>query len=148
MAKTPITIDEDLTELEKASEDKIQKIMAEIEKFFEPVTSSLNTIIHPVKSMEAEVVQEIDPKAKAKAAPAKVDPKAKAAAPVKGGKPPVKGTAADLPAYESTLPLTTSGIESIVLCIDSRLETLPFESLEIFDKVPVISRDFNLHLHM
>lgn len=25
---------------------------------------------------------------------------------------------------------------------------MPFESLRIFDKIPVVARDFNLHLHM
>lgn len=55
---------------------------------------------------------------------------------------------ADLAGYESVLPLTTSGIESIVLFIDRRIEALPIESLKIFSKVSVVARDFNLHLHM
>lgn len=77
----------------------------------------------------------------------KADPKAKQAPPAKG-KVAVKGMPSELAAYESTLPVTTAGIESVVICIDSRLETLPFESLAVFEKVPVMSRDFNLHLHM
>ena len=148
LQKTPITIDEDLVELEKESEREVKEILAELEKFFAPVTESLNEILHPVKTMEPDIVQESNPKGgKAGAADKKADPKAKAAAPAKG-KAPAKGVSADLPAYESTLPLTTSGIESVVILIDNRLETLPFESLEVFDKVPVVSRDFNLHLHM
>lgn len=77
----------------------------------------------------------------------KVDPKAKPPAPAKG-KAPAKGQPSELAAYESTLPLTTGGIESIVILVDRRLESLPFEALECFSKVSVISRDFNLHLHM
>lgn len=77
----------------------------------------------------------------------KPDAKAKAPAPAKG-KAPVKGQPADLAAYESTLPLTTGGIESIVICVDRRLESLPFESFTCFDKVAVVSRDFSIHLHM
>jgi len=53
-----------------------------------------------------------------------------------------------LAAYESTLPLTTAGIESVVICVDKRLEALPFESLECFEKVAVVTRDFSLHLQM
>lgn len=79
--------------------------------------------------------------------PKKPDPKAKAPAPAKG-KPPAKGMPSELAAFESTLPLTTSGIESIVVCVDKRLESLPFESFEIFNTCAVVSRDFNLHLHM
>ena len=32
--------------------------------------------------------------------------------------------------------------------IDKRIETLPFESLQCFEKVSAVSRDFNLHMHM
>ncbi len=60
----------------------------------------------------------------------------------------MKGAPADLAGYESVLPLTTSGIESIVLFIDRRIEALPIESLKIFSKISVVARDFNLHLHM
>ena len=68
-------------------------------------------------------------------------------------KPPAKakgGTTAqaELAAYESNLPTSSSGIESVVICCDHRFETLPIESLEVFSKVSVISRDLNLHLHM
>jgi hypothetical protein len=44
--------------------------------------------------------------------------------------------------------LTTGGIESLVVMIDQIFETLPIESLAAFKSVPVVSRDFNLHLHM
>jgi len=69
----------------------------------------------------------------------KVAPKAKAG-----------GTAAqaELAAYESNLPTATSGVETVVICCDHRFETLPIESLAVFNKASVISRDLNLHLHM
>lgn len=50
--------------------------------------------------------------------------------------------------YESNLPTTSSGIENVVICVDHRFETLPIESLQLFRKAPVVSRDLNLHLHM
>jgi hypothetical protein len=53
-----------------------------------------------------------------------------------------------LASYESNLPLTTSGIESLVIILDQRLESLPLESLKLFRDVPVLSRDFNLHMYM
>ena len=32
--------------------------------------------------------------------------------------------------------------------VDQMFDTLPIEALEVFYKVPVVSRDFNLHLHL
>jgi len=32
--------------------------------------------------------------------------------------------------------------------VDHRIESLPFESLKVFSKIPSLARDFNLHLHM
>lgn len=74
---------------------------------------------------EAETVAQAAPTKGGKADPKKDDKKAKP--PPKGG----KGGATDalLAAYESNLPLTTAGIESLVLLLDTKLESLPFESL-------------------
>lgn len=36
----------------------------------------------------------------------------------------------------------------MVLLIDHRIESLPFETLPAFAKVPVVARDFNLHMYM
>ena len=44
--------------------------------------------------------------------------------------------------------MSTGGVESIVLLADQIFETLPLECLSVFKNVPVVSRDFNLHLHM
>lgn len=150
MLKSPITIDEDQTELQETSEEELQSIMKEIEKFFDPVTYAIDQLLNPKKEIQVEEQQDqanAKPGGKAAADPKKPDPKAKAAAPAKG-KPPAKGQPSELAAYESTLPLTTSGIESLTICVDKRLETLPFESLQVFNSVAVVSRDFNLHLHM
>lgn len=84
-----------------------------------------------------------------KGAPGKPGAGGKAAAPAKAAPPKGgKGAPGELAAYESNLPLPTSGIESLVLLIDHRIESLPFETLPPFSKVPVIARDFNLHLYM
>ena len=36
----------------------------------------------------------------------------------------------------------------MVVIVDYCFETLPIESLAVFKSVPVVSRDFNLHVHM
>jgi len=36
----------------------------------------------------------------------------------------------------------------MVIMVDQTFETLPLEALSLLKKVPVVSRDFNLHLHM
>lgn len=103
------------------------KLIEQLEAFFEPITTQLESVINPVVAGmddEAEAAQAAPTKG-GKADPKKDDKKGKP--PAKGG----KGGAADalLAAYESNLPLTTAGIESVVLLLDTRLESLPFESL-------------------
>lgn len=58
-------------------------------------------------------------------------PPAKAAPPK--GAPGAKGTEVVLASYESNLPLTSGGFETIVLLLDSKIEALPLENLKIFD---------------
>jgi hypothetical protein len=127
MQKSPITIEEDLVDLQAESEKELKELMKEMETFFAQVTSSISNLLNPKRT---EIIDESAaevPQKGGKGADKKPDPKAKAA-PAKG-KAPAKGQPADLAAYESTLPLTTSGIESIVICVDRRLESLPFEGL-------------------
>lgn len=144
MQKTPITIVEDLTILEEQSEQEIQKLLKEMEEFFKPVSDAIDPILNPVQQEEQEEVQEavLGKKDTKKEEAKKVPPKP--AKPAKGG----PAAQAELAAYESNLPTTSSGIESIVICVDHRFETLPIESLGVFSKASVISRDLNLHLHM
>lgn len=120
-----------------------------METFFAPYTFAIDALLNPKRTEIVEESNEVITGAKGgKPADAKKpDAKAKAPAPAKG-KPAVKGQPADIAAFESTLPLTTGGIESIVICVDRRLESLPFESFNCFDKVAVVSRDFSIHLHM
>jgi len=93
MQKAPITIEEDLINLEKDSNAEITKLLEQLEAFFEPISAALGPIIDPPnddKNEEVEVVAagakggKVDPKAAAK------DDKAKAAKapPPKGGKGP------------------------------------------------------------
>lgn len=117
------------------------------------MSANLEAIINPIlKMINLEEQAQIDAAAAgAKGAPpkGKVDPKAPPAK-AAPGKPAAgaKGGPGELAAFESNLPLPTSGIESLVLLIDHRIESLPFETLKVFSKIPVIARDFNLHLHM
>ena len=96
-------------------------------------------------SIDAASVANAKGGAKPKEDPKKAPP-AKAA-PAKGGKP-VAGQPVEVAAYESNIPLTTGGVESVVIIVDQMFETLPVEALQVFSKVPVVSRDFNLHLHL
>ena len=81
-----------------------------------------------------------------------IDPKAKGAANTKdqankATKDVKKGAPGEVLAYASNLPTTTSGIESLILLIDERLTGLPWEGLQVFKKVPVLSRDFSLNIY-
>ena len=127
LQKTPITIDEDLADLQKESEKELEAILSQMENIFSQVTSMIAELMN-AKKVEIEEEVEVNPSpVKGKpGAEKKPDPKAKAP-PAK--KAPAKGAPSELAAYESTLPLTTSGIESVVIFIDRRIETLPFESL-------------------
>lgn len=143
MQKAPITIEEDLINLERDSNEEIAKLIEQMEAFFEPITSMLDPIINPALDEPAGEEEGAAP-AKAGKADAKKDDKKAAKAPAKGG----KGAEAQLAAFESNLPLPTSGIESLIFVLDSKIESLPFESLKVFENVPVMSRDFNLHMYM
>jgi len=121
-------------------------MLKEMEAFFKPISDAIDPLLNPQQEEQEEEVAEV---AVGKGAAAAKKEDAKKAPP----KPPAKakgGTTAqaELAAYESNLPTSSSGIESVVICCDHRFETLPIESLEVFSKVSVISRDLNLHLHM
>jgi len=132
MYKTPITIQEDLDIIEKDAEEELLSIILQTQEFLNPVFSQLSSIMNPVQQ-EAEGEEEEAPQ----------DPKKGKDA----GKDTKKGGKDELPKYESNLPLPTSGIESMVLLLDSRLGSLPVEACEIFKEIPVITRDFSLHLY-
>lgn len=139
MYKTPITIQEDLDIIEREAEEELHSIIEHTEDFLRPVFTQLNEFINPeIPEKEGEVEDEAAAAAAAGAGkkgkePPKADPK--------------KGAKDELAKYESNLPLPTSGIESMVLLLDSRLSGLPVEACEIFKKIPVMTRDFNLHMY-
>ena len=117
MQKTPITIDEDLEALERESENELQALIAKMEEFFAPVTTALEAMLHPeieVEDTGAEDPSALDKKG-GKAKEEKKAPPAKAAA--KGGKGG-GGAQAEVAAYESNIPLTTGGVESVVIMVD------------------------------
>jgi len=122
---------------------EIQKAILILEEFFRPVSESLDKVINPEQREEEEPAQ-VDPKAAAGAkGGVKKDDKKPA------GKAPAKGAAkGELGVYESPLPMTSAGVETLVLMLDSRLEGLPVEALKVFSKIPNVARDFSLHMYM
>jgi len=117
-----------------------------MEEFFKPISAAIDPLLNPSPAEDPE--EALEAQTTLKAGAKKEDPKkaaAKAPPKAKGGGPAAQ---AELASYESNLPTTASGIESVVICIDHRFETLPIESLSVFKKASVVSRDLNLHLHM
>lgn len=124
--KTPITIQEDLDIIEKDAEEELHSIVEDTEQFFKPVFNQIYDLINP-EIHEPEPDAEADPNqatgtAAAAAAAAKKGKEAAKPDPKKGG------AKEELAKYESNLPLPTSGIESLVLLLDSRLSSLPVEA--------------------
>jgi hypothetical protein len=76
MQKAPITIEEDLINLERDSNEEISKLIEQLEAFFEPITAQLEPLINPAT--------DADPDAEAGAT----------ASPTKGGKADPKKDAA------------------------------------------------------
>jgi hypothetical protein len=115
------------------------------------MTSNLENIINPIikEQTEEELQQQLQAAAGVKGGPTKKDDKKAPPPKAPAGKAPAgKGGPGELAAYESNLPLPSSGIESLILLVDHRIESLPFETFKVFSKIPVLARDFNLHLHM
>ena len=138
MQKAPITIEEDLINLENDSNEEINKLIEQVEAFFKPISDQINPILNPKIDGDTEDGLTNNTGSKKKD---EKKPPAKA--------PPAKGKAdGNLAAFESPLPLPTSGIESLVLLVDRKIESLPLETLKMFEQIPVVSRDFNLHMYM
>ena len=72
MQKAPITIPEDLENLERDSNEEINKLLEQMEAFFKPITQELELLIHPQSMQDAE--EGADAAAPAKGG-AKADPK-------------------------------------------------------------------------
>jgi hypothetical protein len=132
LQKTPISIEEDLDNLENDAEFEITKMMEDLELFFEPVSKALQELINPVYKNEEEEAAILQQAVGGKGMPPKKDDKKAppVKAPAKG--PGGKVAPGELAAYESNLPLPTSGIESLIILMDSRIDTLPIEHLKVF----------------
>lgn len=96
-----------MRKLEDNAEEELVDIVEELEIFFEPVTNELEALLHP---QELSFSNQDQPKEEVKGG--KKEEAKKKEAPKKGGKD-------ELAAYESNLPLSTSGIESLVLLLDT-----------------------------
>jgi len=137
LQRTPHTTAKDLADLETRYHNRSKEILQRLEDFCSFFMGSINAIINPPVQEEPEPVP-VDPKAKGGAAPAKDANK---------DKDKKKGAPGEVQAYQSNLPTPTSGIESLVLLLDERLTALPWEGLQAFKKVPVISRDFSMNIY-
>jgi len=129
LIKTPIITDQDLEKLEAEYENQYTQLIQEFQDFCAFFTNSLSPFINV--EAKTEIIEE-----------------AKGQIP---GKPPQnskdqkkKPTKEELQSYENPLGASPSGIETLVLLLDDELFDLPFERLEVFSKIPVISRDFSL----
>ena len=136
LVKTVIVTEAELENLFKENNEKISKIINDLENNLDKeITSafkSFNDIINPEMKDDEE---NADPKSKDKKAPKKVE---KAPVAKKGA-----GKNENL-----DINLPASGIEQITFLIDYRLYDLPFESFSIFSKIPYKSNDFSLNTNI
>ena len=59
-----------------------------------------------------------------------------------------KGNKEEMQVYESPLKSSAGGVESLVIFPDLELFELPWEGLEVFGKVPAVSRDFSVQIQV
>ena len=148
LIKTPITVEEDMEKLQEECNNEFKKIIFEMNSLFGGFLSPANMIINPV----SEVAQEAEEEHKEAKAAGKAPPPKKGAVEKKAAGKPVKGAPkagkGEMGAYETPLELSTGGVESLILLLDNRLMDLPFEAMDICAGVPVVSRDFSLHMYV
>ena len=131
LIKTPLIIDSDIDKLEKEENDAYAKLFSSFEEFCQFFTTPLDEYINKVQESHQEEKPEEEKKENIK----------------KGGKGDQKGAKKAEGIYESHLGSSLSGIESLVILSDLDLINLPFENLEVFQKIPSKSRDISL-LHL
>lgn len=113
-----------------ADEEEQENHWIEAEKKLEEIVAK----IRELSSWMEGIIEYLNPEA-----PVEIQeehPKKKGAALVKGK--------ADEKAMDSGLPLPSSGVSTLYLCIDSRFIELPWECLPFISIVPIIVRDFSL----
>ena len=136
LVKTVIVTEAELENLFKEQNEKMNKIINDIENNLGNDISSAFKAFNDIINPEIKDEEDIDQKGKdKKAAPKKVE---KAPAGKKAG-----GKNENL-----DINLPTSGIEQITFLIDYRLYDLPFESISIFNKIPYKSNDFSLNTNI
>ena len=136
LVKTVIVTEAELENLFKEQNEKMNKIINDIENNLGNDISSAFKAFNDIINPEIKDEEDIDQKGKdKKAAPKKVE---KAPAGKKAG-----GKNENL-----DINLPTSGIEQITFLIDYRLYDLPFESISIFNKIPYKSNDFSLNTNV
>ncbi|EAR90704.2 hypothetical protein TTHERM_00705200 (macronuclear) [Tetrahymena thermophila SB210] len=148
LVKTPIIQEKDYTSIVNQQEEEYLQILQEIEEFCSFFTDEIGPLINSSPELDAQLEQELQQQLlqQQQEKGAKGAKPAQAAPPKKDNKAaPKKGANKDeLFEYESPLPPTKTGIESLVLLLDTSLFNLPFEQLSIFKSIPAISRDFSL----
>ncbi|KAL4435549.1 hypothetical protein ABPG74_020325 [Tetrahymena malaccensis] len=148
LVKTPIIQEKDYTSIVNQQEEEYLQILQEIEEFCSFFTNEIGPLINSSPELDAQIEQELQQQLlqQQQEKGAKGAKPTQAAPPKKDNKAaPKKGANKDeLSEYESPLPPTKTGIESLVLLLDSSLFNLPFEQLSIFKSIPAISRDFSL----
>ncbi|CAG9330246.1 unnamed protein product [Blepharisma stoltei] len=120
LQKTPVNDEEAVEALIREGIRKLEEIISDVGSIGVWL-EALQEIISP--SMPVEPVEE--------------NPKKKAP-------PPPKGKAAEDKNVDAGLPLPSSGISTLYLCIDHRFINLPWETLPFLSVIPIISRDFSL----
>ena len=136
--KTPILTVQDVKSFEDECSNEMMRIKKEMEELLRPFIGFLDHLIN-------------------KEPPAPIDPTpedTKNTNPSRPGAPPkkpeikagLKGAQTGPSTSESVTP-TKAGIESMVLLLDERYMSLPFEQLQVFSEVPVISKDYSLQIH-
>jgi hypothetical protein len=137
MYKTPILTEEEALKLENEKNQQYEVIIREFREIIDPLLGHLDILINqepekPEDDLEYE------------AAKVQETTKGRPPPPAKPAKAGDKSAAVQ---QESKLKATLGGIESLILLIDERFIELPFETLEIFKEIPLVSRDYSLHIY-
>jgi hypothetical protein len=117
--RSTIVTEEDLTSLTARAESCMHEILSSMESEFAWL-SPINDILVPPPDLN-----QLPEDPKKKPAPTKKDEKV----------------------LDLGLPTPSSGINTLLLSIDSRFIELPFESLELLRSVPIVTRDFSIVNH-